>query len=43
MIFSMEPTMGVAGIGGVRLENTILITETGNEVLSTSPYDEKLR
>ncbi|UCD97103.1 MAG: aminopeptidase P family protein [Candidatus Bathyarchaeota archaeon] len=42
MVFSMEPTVAVAGIGGVRLEDTILITKTGNEVLSTAPYDEKL-
>lgn len=42
MIFSMEPTVAVLGVGGVRLEDTILITETGNEVLSTAPYDEKL-
>lgn len=42
MVFSMEPTVAVSGVGGVRLEDTILITETGNEVLSTAPYDEKL-
>ena len=42
MIFSMEPTVAAHGVGGVRLEDTILITETGNEVLSTAPYDEKL-
>jgi Xaa-Pro aminopeptidase len=42
MIFSMEPTIAVPSVGGVRLEDTILITDTGNEVLSTAPYDEKL-
>ena len=42
MVFSMEPTVAVEGVGGVRLEDTILITETGNEVLSTAPYDENL-
>lgn len=42
MIFSMEPTLAVHGEGGVRLEDTIMITETGNEVLSTAPYDERL-
>lgn len=42
MIFSMEPTVAVPKVAGVRLEDTILITETGNEVLSTAPYDEKL-
>lgn len=45
MIFSMEPGIfipGVPGGGGVRLEDTILITEDGNEVLTKTPYDENL-
>ncbi len=45
MIFSMEPGIfipGVPGGGGVRLEDTILITENGNEVLTKTPYDENL-
>jgi Xaa-Pro aminopeptidase len=45
MIFSMEPGIfipGTPGGGGVRLEDTILITEDGNEVLTTTPYDENL-
>ncbi|MCK5204895.1 MAG: aminopeptidase P family protein, partial [Desulfobacterales bacterium] len=45
MIFSMEPGIfipGVPGGGGVRLEDTILITEEGNEVLTKTPYDENL-
>jgi Xaa-Pro aminopeptidase len=45
MIFSMEPGIfipGVPGGGGVRLEDTILITDNGNEFLTTVPYDEQL-
>jgi Xaa-Pro aminopeptidase len=45
MIFSMEPGIfipGTPGGGGVRLEDTILITEDGNEVLTGTPYDETL-
>jgi len=45
MVFSMEPGIfvpGTPGGGGVRLEDTILITENGNEVLTPFPYDEKL-
>lgn len=45
MIFSIEPTLivpDVPGGGGVRLEEEILITETGNEVLTKAPYDERL-
>lgn len=45
MIFSMEPGIfipGTPGGGGVRLEDTILITETGNEVLTRTPYCNEL-
>lgn len=42
MTFSFEPGIFVPGIGGVRLENNILVTDNGNEVLNKTPYDERL-
>lgn len=45
MIFSCEPAIlvpNLLGGGGVRLEDTILITETGNEILTKTPYCDKL-
>lgn len=45
MIFSMEPTVvvpGVPGGGGIRIENNILLTEKGNEVLNRTPYCQKM-
>jgi Xaa-Pro aminopeptidase len=41
----MEPGIfipGTLGGGGVRLEDTILIIDDGNEILTKMPYDENL-
>lgn len=45
MIYSIEPTIivpSVPGGGGVRLEEEVLITEQGCEVLTRAPFDPKL-
>ncbi|KUO71932.1 MAG: hypothetical protein APF77_04580 [Clostridia bacterium BRH_c25] len=45
MCFSCEPAIlvpNIPGGGGVRLEDTILVTETGNEILSRHPYSDEL-
>lgn len=45
MTFALEPLIwvpNVRGGGGVRLENTILVGESGPIVLNRAPYDERL-
>jgi len=42
MIFNLEPALWQEGVGGVRIEDTYLITESGFQVLSRVPYEEDL-
>ncbi len=45
MTFALEPLIWVPGIrggGGVRLEDTLLITETGSRPLTRAGFDERL-
>ncbi len=45
MVFAVEPLIwlpGIAGGGGVRLEDTILITETGCRALNRLDFEERL-
>ena len=42
MVFSVEPYAGIPGVGGVRIEDNILCTETGFEVISKFPFEERL-
>jgi Xaa-Pro aminopeptidase len=42
MVFSIEPGVYLPGVGGVRIEDLVLLTETGAEVLPTSPKKLKL-
>jgi Xaa-Pro aminopeptidase len=42
MILNLEPALWQDGVGGVRLEDTYLITADGHRTLSRAPYEERL-
>ncbi len=39
MVFTVEPGLYAAGLGGFRHSDTVLVTETGNEILTYYPRD----
>ena len=42
MILNLEPALWQDGVGGVRLEDTYLITADGHRMLSRAPYEDRL-
>jgi Xaa-Pro aminopeptidase len=42
MFFSVEPYAGIPGIGGIRLEENMLVTDTGCEIINKYPFDARL-
>jgi Xaa-Pro aminopeptidase len=42
MQYNLEPYAGVPGVGGVRLENCLVVTDGDPDIFTTYPFDERL-
>jgi Xaa-Pro dipeptidase len=42
MAFTIEPGIYLPGVGGVRIEDTVLLTESGVETLTTASREMTL-
>jgi Xaa-Pro aminopeptidase len=42
MQFNLEPYSGVVGVGGVRLENNLVVTDGDPDIYTTYPFDQRL-
>ena len=42
MVITIEPGLYIPNVGGVRIEDTVLVTDCGHEVLTASPHNIKI-
>jgi Xaa-Pro aminopeptidase len=42
MQFNLEPYNGIVGVGGVRLENCLVVTDGEPDIFTPYPFDERL-
>jgi hypothetical protein len=42
MQYNLEPYAGVVGVGGIRLENCLVVTDGEPDIFTTYPFDERL-